>query len=414
MDFKKRSTLTAWLGGLGCFSALLFGAGQLVTTSGTPAKASDHVDSPTVAQDVAEDLGDMWAFLDPNDNNFVILILDTKGFIVSSEHFGQVIYDDRTRYRFEIENTGDARPDRFVDVYYSKGVGRLTNQTATIVLPGGRTFTAPTTVATQDDVAPPPVVTTDAVSGVSFYAGAAADPFFLDDTGANRFVASSLKNPGNPDKTLLGQRGRDTYAGFNQLITAVRVPVALLKGAGNVIGFNAVTQRKRIQLVQTNGEVVGSGPWITMDRDGVPLVNNGLIPAARKNEYNGASTQDDANGRFRADIIKSLNNFGTDAAHQTTILNMVQANGEILRLDVTVPNTGTGGGTNAAGGFGNMGGRRLQDDVVDATFTLINNGVPLGDNVPGKRFAFRNAFPFVADPYQPFPPGDDPEDGTRQ
>lgn len=59
-----------------------------------------------------------------------------------------------------------------------------------------------------------------------------------------------------------------------------------------------------------------------------------------------------------------------------------------------------------------MGGRRLGDDVVDATFTLINNGEPLGDNVPGNQVAFRDTFPFVADPIQPFRDGVD--DQTRQ
>lgn len=59
-----------------------------------------------------------------------------------------------------------------------------------------------------------------------------------------------------------------------------------------------------------------------------------------------------------------------------------------------------------------MGGRRLMDDVVDATFTLINNGVPLGDNVDANQVPFRDVFPFVADPIQPFVSGVD--DQTRQ
>ncbi len=118
-------------------------------------------------------------------------MMSTQGFVVSGEHFGMVIFDPNIRYRFEIENTGDAKPDTFVDVTYSKGIGRLTSQTATIKLPGGRTFTAPTTIANQEPypaVPPQPVVTTDLESNARFYGGAADDPFFLDDTGANRFV----------------------------------------------------------------------------------------------------------------------------------------------------------------------------------------------------------------------------------
>ena len=137
--------------------------------------------------------------------------MSTQGFVVSGEHFGMAIFDSNIRYRFEIENTGDAKPDAFVDVYYSKGLGRVTPQTATIELPNGKKFTAPTTVSDQEYTAPEFVVTNNNETGASFYAGVADDPFFLDDTGANRMVASAIMNPGNPDLKRLSERGgRDT------------------------------------------------------------------------------------------------------------------------------------------------------------------------------------------------------------
>lgn len=384
----------------------------------TPAartSASDHIDSPIMAQDRGADIADMYAFLDPNDNAKVVLIMSTQGFIVSGEHFGMSIFDPNIRYRFEIENTGDAKPDAFIDVTYSKGLGRLTGQTATIVLPGGKTFTAPTTVATQDYAPLKPVITGDPATGVRFFAGVMDDPFFLDDTGANRFVASSLMHPGHPDKSLLGARGgRDTYAGFNTMITALEVPASMLKGAGNVIGLNALTQRHRTQTIGDNGELTGSGEWKTVDRDGNPLVNNGLLPAARKDEYNASTTEDDANGKFKADLVKDLKNMGTDDAHIAMLAAVAVNKGDILRLDLTVPNKGLGGGDNPTGGFGKMGGRRLRDDVVDTTFTIINNGAPMTDHVDANELSFRDTFPFVADPTQPFPPGKNADDHTRQ
>ncbi len=375
--------------------------------------ASDHIDSPTIAQDRGSDLADTWAFVDPNDNSKVVLLMSTQDFIVSGEHFGMPIFDHNIRYRFEIENTGDARPDRFIDVTYSKGLGRQMPQTATIRLPNGQSFTAPTTISTQEYDPPTPVITTNRATGVTFFGGNADDPFFLDDTGANRLVASVTANPGNPDKSLLGERGRDTYAGFNTLITAVSLPASMLRGNSNVIGVNSVTQRQRNQTVTNNG-VVGSGPWVTVDRDGLPLINNGLIPPPRKDEYNGASTMDDARGKFEADIVKSLKAIGSNQATINKFLEMGVRKGDILRLDLTVANRGPGGGNNSNGGFGKMGGRRLGDDVVDITFTLLNNGTPLGDNVDRNEVAFRNSFPFVADPAQPFRPGSGPDDRTRQ
>ena len=422
MSFTKKHYVKML--GLGLCGAGLIGTAGLRLKAPASVHASDHLDSPQVAQDRAADIGDVWAFLDPNDNSQVVLVMSTMNFIVSSEHFGMVIFDSNLRYRFEIENTGDASPDAFVDVRYSPGLGRQMGQTATITLPNGYSFNAPTTASTQEPytstpppdtgTAPQPIITTDPTSGAKFFAGATDDPFFLDDTGANRLVASATANPGHPDKTLLNQRGgRDTYAGFNVLLTVVEVPVSMLKGASNIIGINGVVQRQRNQIVTSGGTVVGSGEWLTVDREGNPLVNNGLIPPPLKNAYNGASTVDDANGKFRGALIQSLQAFGTDAAHQAAILNVIQANGDIMRLDVTVPNSGPGGGTNANGGFGNMGGRRLQDDVVDAVFTMLNNGVHLGDDVNGNQVPFRDVFPFAHDPIQPFPAGT-VDDQTRQ
>lgn len=390
-------------------------AGSLLA-SPLPLLASDHIDSPAIAQDRGADIADFWAFLDPNDNSQLVLILSTQGFIVEGEHFGMAIFDNNIRYRFAIENTGDAQPDLFIDVNYSKGLGRETPQFATITLPGGRTFTASTTIATQEYTPPPIVVTVDPQTGAKFYGGLTEDPFFLDDTGANRFVASSLANPGNPNRSLLGERGgRDTYAGFNTLVTCVSVPVALVRGNANVIGICTETQRREIQRVTTNGKVNGRvGEYVTVDREGLPLVNNGLIPAPLKNRYNGSNPMADARGDFRDAIVQSLRNLGTDDAHINTLLGMIQRNGDILRLDLRVPNRGPQGGNNPDGGFGNLGGRRLVDDVVDATFTLINNGVPLSDFVNANERRFRDTFPFVGDPYQPFPPGSGADDGTRQ
>lgn len=408
--------------------------------------ASDHIDGPQLANDHASDINDMYFFLDPNNNSRVVMVMTVNPFLISSEIIGQAIFDHNVRYRFEIENTGDAQTDTFVDVRFDRYVGREVEpgQLATITLPNGRIFNARVPIPSQGadvpDITPPPLtVTTDSVSGASFYAGATDDPFFLDNTAANRFVLSSVRNPGNPNRDIFRNRagfnasdgsdpnadnqiagqlpgqarnqgqnqgaGRDTYAGFNTLLIAVSVPVSLVRGTGNELGLNGVTQRQRFQIVQTNGQVVGSGPFVNVDREGNPLVNNGLIPPARKDEYNGATPADDASGRFRADLMQSLRNFGTNDTNIATLLNMIQVRGDFLRLNVTVPNSGPGGGNNTNGGPANMGGRRLQDDVVDATFTLINNNQPLGDFVDRNDFAFSDTFPFIAPQVLPNPNG---------
>ncbi len=106
----------------------------LAAVTAVPAMASDHIDSPRIAQDRGSDLADTCAFVDPNDRSQVVLIMSTQDFIVSGEHFGMPIFDSNIRYRFEIENSGDAKPDTFVDVYFSPGLGREMPQVARIQL----------------------------------------------------------------------------------------------------------------------------------------------------------------------------------------------------------------------------------------------------------------------------------------
>nr|MBA3299776.1 DUF4331 family protein [Thermoleophilaceae bacterium] len=44
------------------------------------AQSSDHIDSPTLAQDHGSDLGDTWAFRDPKDSSKVVLTMTTNPF----------------------------------------------------------------------------------------------------------------------------------------------------------------------------------------------------------------------------------------------------------------------------------------------------------------------------------------------
>ena len=87
----------------------------------TPAivRAADHADSPTVGGDQGADLADIYAFLYPNYNEQVILINTIRGFIVPGEAGNFAIFDEDVRYTFQIENTGDSKPDFFIDVTFN-------------------------------------------------------------------------------------------------------------------------------------------------------------------------------------------------------------------------------------------------------------------------------------------------------
>jgi hypothetical protein len=391
MIATSRSTFVKTFISLLCAAALCGSVGAV--------RAADHGDAPQVSNDRACDLADLYFFLDPNDNSKAVIISTVNGFIVPGEAVNFAIFAPNVRYRFEFENTGGVAPNFFIDVSFDrrgsnpgppgKEILRVPRaQTATVRLPGQRQFTAP--VLNPSLSGNPPdqasAITHNAGgTGVDFFAGETDDPFFFDLPAFGRFIGSV--RDGHPDPTQFN-RARDTFAGYNILAIAMRVPVAMIRGSGNVIGLDVLSQR--------NVE----GQFRTVDRVGNPAVNVALVPFNRKDEYNAATTQDDANGRFANSIVATLQALGTNSSNINTLAQVAVVHGDFLHLDVTIPNHGPGGGNNAGASFPN--GRRVGDDVIDTLLTIITNGaLTTGDNVNGNDVPLGNTFPFLAVTQQP-------------
>src|ERR1043166_4056723 len=293
-------------------------------------RAADHGDAPNVAGDQAADLADLYFFLDPNDNTKAVMIATMRGFIVPGEAVNFAIFDDKVRYRFEIENTGDAKPDLYIDVTFDH---RSANpgpnprpilqvpkaQTATVELSKDfpprrprKVFDAP---VLNPSLAGNPPDQSAAITfngggfGVDFFAGETDDPFFFYIPAFGRFI-QSVRN-GAPDPSQFN-RARDTFAGYNILAIAIRVPVAAIRGSSNVIGLDVLAQRQK-QEIKGNGEIKVEGDFRTLDREGNPAVNVALVPFNRKDEYNASDMQDDARGKIANDIVATLQALGTNA-----------------------------------------------------------------------------------------------------
>src|SRR5436190_17122679 len=93
--------------------ALLGAAALFIPTQAT--RAADHGDAPNVDSDGGADIADIFLFLDPNDNNNVIIIGTVHGFIVPGEAANFGAFDENVLYRFSLETTGDPKPDSFID-----------------------------------------------------------------------------------------------------------------------------------------------------------------------------------------------------------------------------------------------------------------------------------------------------------
>lgn len=391
-------------------AAAVFGASP-------PATAADHAESTSVADDPGADIGDVYAFLDPNDNSRVVLAMSVAGFVSPQQLLNQSFFSPDIVYRFEIENTGLVLPDTFIDVTFSEQTARNQPQTATVRLrPHGYTFTAPTTVQTLAAAPNPFALTTDAATGIRFFAGLTDDPFYFDIIGFNQFVASVLAK--NPDPTRL-QRGRDSFAGYNIHMIALSVPAHLLRGAidVNTLGVNGVTLRRvaqadcRLPALRKGTPEPPAGPpcnvqpggLVQIDRGAVPAIATALIPFPRKNEFNASTPKDDAEGRFAGDIVATLKALGTNDANIAILASVAVAKGDYLRLNLGTPNSSVGAGetvlTPGYTGFPN--GRRPGDDVIDSILYFVANQTPIGDSVNNNDVPYGSQFPFFAPPQQP-------------
>ncbi|HZK82051.1 MAG TPA: DUF4331 family protein, partial [Humisphaera sp.] len=363
-------------------AVLIVACAFFVLTPSTIVRAADHGDAPNVDNDAGADIADLFMFRDPNDNTKVILIGTVHGFIVPGEAGNFGAFDPSVQYRFDLEQTGDAKPDASIIVTFSERTGGADPQTATITLPGKgnprkRRFTAPTTPVNFSATATPQTITTDPTGQIKFFAGEVSDPFFFDIPAFQRFIASV--QAGSPDATVFS-RGRNSFAGYNVLGIAFSFPMDMIRGAStnNSLGVQFVTSRRTQTPNTRTGGFKSTGAFKQVDRMGNPAVNTALIPFAKKSLYNASSPVDDAKGKFAPDIEATLTSLGTDAAHIGILASVAVTKGDYLRLDLTQPNTGPNGGTNTEARYPN--GRRLADDTIDIILTLVANGTPAPNN----------------------------------
>jgi hypothetical protein len=382
--------------------------------------AADHGDAPIASNNQSTDIADVFAFLDPNDNSRLILAMTQRGFIASGENANFGIFDQFLKYRLQLETTGDARPDQFIDITFSPVTQSGGPQTATIELPSGRVFTAPTTRSTtatesREETLARQMVTPDPATGILFFAGLVDDPFFFDIPAFGRFVTSVRM--GAPDPTLL-QRGRDSFAGYNVMGIALSIPLTgpeverslcppntPFQCPPDVLRVSGVIMRNARTRVLPEG-ITTAGEFRQVERMGNPAVNVALIPFNRKDEHNFATPEDDANGQFAAAIVDTLNALGTSAENIATLADLVVTNGDYLRLDLTTPNNSLGvlERITDAGYTGYPNGRRLGDDTVDVLlFFITNQTILTGDNVDSNDVPLNSTFPFFAPSQQPRP-----------
>lgn len=239
--------------------------------------------------------------------------------------------------------------------------------------------------------------------GSTTFAGQADDPFFLDLRVFDLLYGGNLSEVGN-----------DTLKGYNVNSIALQVPNHLIRQSTGqpVVGIWSTTQRKNAQ-----------GHFRQVSRLGNPLVNEVVNPIEDKDTFNASGPWDDA--QFLENVthpelpklIEAIYKIPAPAEPRNDLVDVFLKGvkdlnqpphvtpSEMLRLNTSIKpaaapkRLGVLDGDTA--GFPN--GRRLTDDVIDASLQVVEGELlgaknDLGDAVDKNDKEFEKAFPYVALP----------------
>ncbi len=403
-------------------------AAALVWSGGVPrnplVQAADHREAPAVNGAGEGDIGDIFAFVDPNDAGRLVLIMGVNPFMVPAVQGGYKFSPDFL-YQFKIDITGDYREDLVVQALFD---GLPPNQFFRLyIAPPDPTSTGFLNRRVDGD--PYLIGRTGAVvtgADVSVFAGTRDDPFVVDIAQLNRILngtqdvfrdlPSTAVGPlrGRPVRAD-GTSGSDSFGGFNGSFIAVSFPKRWVAESG------------RANIWGTVSAPLGGGSYVQFERMGQQVISTVFVPGALRDVFNAGVPADDV-ARFSGLIPDALTTTDNDGRGNTlagrrTLLNtlgltalpvgvplLLPANfantnrdllrvalmPDVLRLDLALPARDL-----AIGAFGLQNGRRPGDDVVDIALRLLREladvNFPAALNVPGSGTPRAGALNFATD-----------------
>lgn len=204
------------------------------------ALAADHIDSPQTINDPAADITDLYAFMNPNDANELVLVADVNPFATSATRFS-----DAVLYTFHLTN--GAGTGNEIQCTFDTPDETTLDQTVTCTGPGNRTVSGP-------------IGQVNTNSDFRVFAGVRDDPFFFDEEAFLNTVQS-----GSPQFT---DPGTDFFAGLNVASIVVGIDVsAISQGSGEA----RFTQSVWLSTERTGGAGIGpgfSGAWYDPGQEG--------------------------------------------------------------------------------------------------------------------------------------------------
>lgn len=338
---------------------------------------SDHLDAPgpvviTVDDDTAmvgppmgdpkTDVTDVYAFLKPDDSgeselpgkSILILNVNPLAPALANE------FESGAEYLLKVDTNGDAVEDITFRFTFSPKIGG--SQTATaerITAAGSQVIVAGAPVsfgkAPQITVAGP----------YKLFAGLRSDPFFFDLLG---FIDDFNFVHG------------DFFADKNVFSIVLETPNSAL---GQTPATTALWGRTRI---------MHGGSLVNDDRAARAAINTVFNHGQDKNIFNGLEPSADktaltSNGvtTFLSSFTATVTALSGDAAYGAAIANALLP--DVLNYDFTKPTD-----------YAKLNGRRLRDDVIGISLSLITKGGLTTDNVP-PHTDYLDHFPYVGTPH---------------
>ncbi|WP_330353394.1 DUF4331 domain-containing protein [Streptomyces chartreusis] len=402
------------------------------------ASASSHREAPLISGTPQYDNTDVYAFVSPDKPDTTTIVANWIPFEEPAGGPNFFPFAEDAQYDLHIDNNGDAQgellyrftfdthvknkktflyntgpveslddPDLNVTQTYDIELIKLKNQK----------LVSKTKIANDVPVAPSNVgkasmpdyakLREQAVhelhGGTTTFAGQADDPFFLDLRVFDLLYGGNLSEVGN-----------DTLKGYNVNSIALQVPTHMIAESADqpIVGIWSTTQRQNAK-----------GYYEQVSRLGSPLVNEVVNPIKDKDKFNASAPWDDA--QFLKNVtnpelpklIEGIYKIPAPDEPRNDLVDVFLKGvkglnqpphvrpADELRLNTSIKPTdkpkrlGVLDGDNA--GFPN--GRRLSDDVIDASLQVVEGELlgaknDLGDAVDKNDKDFEKAFPYVALP----------------
>ncbi len=396
----------------------------LVAFSLGPLVASDHDDGEVELKGRNLNLTDLYIFREIDQNpsafsNDLILIMNTNPRSVARQ---QYYFSTLARYEFRITRVGNnddpvtGKPDVILRFDFEKPDLKMRQQEFNVTaIKDGRTILGTGGTFRTTPLGKSPVINDVNLggTGIDVFAGLREDPFFFDVEQYFRVRAGALDI--GPD---VGFRdpGLDFTAGYNVNAIVVRVPRSFLRGPTSATTFDVwetISVQSAVPAV-ADAAVTAAGEFVQVERLARPAINEGLVvtneflnalnrigPDCEADALKGKEPCASAAKPILAEAAATLAAFGNSPDRIGALVGAFLP--DVNRIDTTGP-SGYAAAVNKRGSP--IRGRKITDDVIDITLTVLTNGAITTDHVSytgpnrgGSRHkSLLSRFPYLAAP----------------